>query len=375
MIIDKTYFTHTSIFHLDDVTGCSICELSGRTEFIVRTHDINQLGDLGVKGDYGKKYDPNNDYYDHHQTEMYREDGYMFATAGLVWKHYGKEAIVNIIEEPLSDDMIDEIHQSIDRRLMKGIDAVDADNSFKTKSYCAGGEVKVMNISEMFGYLNSDDINDNDLEFYSAKELMKKIIIKMVDFSYKYIKAKSEFYDNLNIENGVAIASKNFPWRSLVHEHNDNNKDNPIYYIIFPSQRPETEYMMFALSQKNSRNTIFPIEKYDGYEDDKEDNDFIHVGKWCAASDHLSILLKLAEHSMTFEKNEKEKIFFKDLKNLEALVGYVTNTYSSRLRDKIDNIVIVDKNGEEHPKSEMLIKNIKRYYNSRLEIDSMLELN
>ena len=229
MIIDKTYFTHTSIFHLDDVTGCSICELSGRTEFIVRTHDINQLGDLGVKGDYGKKYDPNNDYYDHHQTEMYREDGYMFATAGLVWKHYGKEAIVNIIEEPLSDDMIDEIHQSIDRRLMKGIDAVDADNSFKTKSYCAGGEVKVMNISEMFGYLNSDDINDNDLEFYSAKELMKKIIIKMVDFSYKYIKAKSEFYDNLNIENGVAIASKNFPWRSLVHEHNDNNKDNPIY--------------------------------------------------------------------------------------------------------------------------------------------------
>ncbi len=115
-----TLVTHDQGFHADDVMAYAILqevlEKRGNRWCIVRTRDENIISKGDIIFDVGNDYKPDRNLYDHHQQERAgaRDNGVLYASAGLIWKHFGRELCVS-----------DEMWQSIDRCLIQELDAID----------------------------------------------------------------------------------------------------------------------------------------------------------------------------------------------------------------------------------------------------------
>lgn len=95
-----TIATHDGTFHCDEVVACMLLRelYSGST--IIRTRDEEKLQKATIVVDVGGRYDPSAGRFDHHQLEFTKRwpgcDITQLSSAGLVWLHYGK-AILNQI--------------------------------------------------------------------------------------------------------------------------------------------------------------------------------------------------------------------------------------------------------------------------------------
>ncbi|URD86900.1 UPF0160 protein MYG1 [Musa troglodytarum] len=100
----KRVGTHNGSFHCDEALGCFMIRLTGKFSGaeIVRTRDPQQLEKLDAVLDAGGDYDPMREQYDHHQKGFTEVFGHGFSTklssAGLVYKHYGKEIIAKELQ-------------------------------------------------------------------------------------------------------------------------------------------------------------------------------------------------------------------------------------------------------------------------------------
>ncbi|KAG0498581.1 hypothetical protein HPP92_003272 [Vanilla planifolia] len=127
----KKVGTHNGSFHCDEALGCFMIRLTEKfaDAEIIRSRDPQLLDTLDAVLDVGGVYDPSRDRYDHHQKGFNDVFGHGFNTklssAGLVYKHYGKEIIAKELE-------VDEEHQDVQRlylclykRFIEAVDAID----------------------------------------------------------------------------------------------------------------------------------------------------------------------------------------------------------------------------------------------------------
>lgn len=121
----KKLVTHDSRFHADDVFAYAIFQevLTKRGEgwSLERSRDRGVIDAADIVFDVGEIYDPNTNRYDHHQRGRAgaRPNGILYAAAGLVWKHFGRELCSN-----------DAVWQMIDRGTIQELDAVDNGQDF-----------------------------------------------------------------------------------------------------------------------------------------------------------------------------------------------------------------------------------------------------
>ena len=112
----KLLVTHDGGFHADDVFACAILEIyldkKGEGYEIVRTRDQKIIERADYVFDVGGVYDPSSHRFDHHQKGRAgaRENGIMYAAAGLVWKHFGE----SLTGSPEAVQMIDQRIQALD---------------------------------------------------------------------------------------------------------------------------------------------------------------------------------------------------------------------------------------------------------------------
>ncbi len=117
--------THDQSFHADDVMAYAILqevlERRGACWKLTRSRDESVIARGDIVFDTGNQYDPTTNRYDHHQAERAgaRDNGVMYASAGLVWKHFGREICSS-----------DDVWQSIDRCLIQEIDSGDSGQNY-----------------------------------------------------------------------------------------------------------------------------------------------------------------------------------------------------------------------------------------------------
>jgi len=118
--------THDGIFHADDVFACAILKLIHKDIKIIRTRDNEELSKADVCVDVGRKYDGIKNF-DHHQNIFsLRRNNIPYASAGLIWKHFGRKLIKSLI----AFNHIDEILQTIDAA-DNGINILEVKKEFK----------------------------------------------------------------------------------------------------------------------------------------------------------------------------------------------------------------------------------------------------
>lgn len=130
----KKLFTHDRTVHADDALAAAILRFCYDDIDVVRTRDPLVLREAMMDEnnyfiDIGGKYDPARRLFDHHQTEGagFRDPEkkeWPFATAGLVWRHFGAHAVMNL-HPCLDPESVDEVVRYIDDTVLRYVDAVD----------------------------------------------------------------------------------------------------------------------------------------------------------------------------------------------------------------------------------------------------------
>ena len=108
--------THDGSFHCDEALGCFLLQHTAAYDKaeVVRSRDPEVLSTMDVVIDVGAVYEPENNKFDHHQRGFEEIFGHGFVTklssAGLVYKHFGREIVARVLEFPQDDPRVEKIY-------------------------------------------------------------------------------------------------------------------------------------------------------------------------------------------------------------------------------------------------------------------------
>ncbi|KAJ1372294.1 hypothetical protein KIN20_034413 [Parelaphostrongylus tenuis] len=174
--------THDGKFHCDEVFACFMIKRLNqfRDYTVVRTRDSATLEKCDVVVDVGGVYDHLKRRYDHHQrqfNETMQTLGVLdfntkLSSAGLVYAHYGKQLIAEIIGSSHEDKLVGILYRKLYESFVEAIDAIDngiPQYDGTPRYHIFGG------LSERVGFLNPhwNEVNCNpDERFQQAMELV-----------------------------------------------------------------------------------------------------------------------------------------------------------------------------------------------------------
>lgn len=125
--------THDGSFHCDEALAIGMLKIlprfAGAT--VVRTRNPEVLQGCNIVVDVGAKYEPEKNLFDHHQREFTGTfDGFQtkLSSAGLVYRHFGREILREIISETEDKDIdavVDICYNKVYTEFMEHIDAID----------------------------------------------------------------------------------------------------------------------------------------------------------------------------------------------------------------------------------------------------------
>ncbi len=183
----KKLVTHNGGFHADDVTAYAILKevltKRGETWILERTRDAEVIKNADIAFDIGFEYDTSRNRYDHHQRERAgsRENGILYAAAGLVWKHFGHDLCEN-----------DAVWSQIDRSLISAIDAQDNGQDVIKETYFK--DIIFTQLGQYFYHFEPGPFEETSPEilvskFEEASEFARGIIVRALHNFNEYEKA------------------------------------------------------------------------------------------------------------------------------------------------------------------------------------------
>lgn len=125
-----TIGTHDGSFHCDEALAVSMLKLLPKyaSATVVRTRNPEILGKCSIVVDVGAVYDADTERFDHHQREFTGTlDNYhtKLSSAGLVYKHYGKSIIKEILGCEDSHELVEICYDKVYKNFIEHIDAID----------------------------------------------------------------------------------------------------------------------------------------------------------------------------------------------------------------------------------------------------------
>ncbi|KAK7064207.1 hypothetical protein R3P38DRAFT_3301776 [Favolaschia claudopus] len=117
----KIIGTHNGTFHCDEALACFLLRQTEADPAILETCDIVV--------DVGAIYDESKQLFDHHQRGFTEVFGHGFETklssAGLVYKHFGKEVIATKTQLPVDDPKVLTLWLKMYKQFIEAIDGID----------------------------------------------------------------------------------------------------------------------------------------------------------------------------------------------------------------------------------------------------------
>ncbi|KAJ7706148.1 GAMM1 protein [Mycena rosella] len=127
----KIIGTHNGTFHCDEALAVFLLRQTAtyRDSDVKRTRDPAVLETCDIVVDVGAVYDESKQLFDHHQRGFTEVFGHGFETklssAGLVFKHFGKEVVANTTQLPADDPKVMTLWLKMYKEFIEGIDGND----------------------------------------------------------------------------------------------------------------------------------------------------------------------------------------------------------------------------------------------------------
>ncbi len=204
--------THSGRFHADEVFATAMV-LMIKKMTVVRSRDEEVIAKASLVLDVGGEYCPELGRFDHHQNSftLERANGIPFATAGLIWEHFGQEIFFN---KGLKNDYEAQYAINwVDKKLIADIDAVDNGVYSSDPRPSVSMLVGMMNSSsdddeiQYAAFLNAVDFCTDILNNFIKSAISEaEVIVLLEDFAQK-------------AEDGIMILDKNYPYKDFLYSH------------------------------------------------------------------------------------------------------------------------------------------------------------
>ncbi|KAJ3068995.1 hypothetical protein HDU98_007921 [Podochytrium sp. JEL0797] len=251
-----TIITHSGTFHADETLA--VFMLHNTAQFknapVTRTRDPAVIDAGTVVVDVGGTYEPAKFRFDHHQRgfeEVFdTKHSIKLSSAGLVYKHFGREVIANILNWSPSDARLELVYQKIYDDFVEGFDGVDNGVSqFPAElrpKYRDGTSIS-SRVSKLNPWWNQESSDAVLLEGFH-----KAVVLTGTEFSERvkytalaWLPAREIVATGLNTRfnihpSGKIIAFDQFcPWKEHLHLLEEEQKiesDKQPLYIIYPDE-------------------------------------------------------------------------------------------------------------------------------------------
>lgn len=222
--------THDRVVHADDAFAAGILRIIHPHLQVTRTRDPEVLrAAAGAPNTYlldiGGQYDPEQRLFDHHQQEgagwrNTEAKEWPFATAGLIWKHYGAEAVCRL-HPGLTQDEVHELVQYIDDSVIKYIDAVDCGVRIKTSGPSLSGLIASFNPS---WYEEDEDV------FPLVLDLAQVLLTNLIKRYAGKVLARDKVRKSPISHNGqILVLETCLPWVDVVSAEMPD-----VLFVVYP---------------------------------------------------------------------------------------------------------------------------------------------
>lgn len=269
--------THPGTFHADDVFSTALLSIlfnNGQQLSVYRGVRPYERCNLELVYDIGMEHDPENLAFDHHQFkegEMTRKCGTPYAAFGLLWKHFGTH-------------FGDEVHEKVDERLVKFVDAVD--NGSKVGGYSISSAIWSFNNTDR-GWEKAVDI--------AIDVLSNEIRLVQEEIDGRGIVLSAE-------RRGRTIVLPKFvQWQEPITLRPDYDK---LLYVVFPSLRggwnvQQVPPRPFASEgRKPLPESLFDsglLQEVAG--EGESDSLFVHRGRFIGGASTFEGVMRIAEYA------------------------------------------------------------------------------
>jgi uncharacterized UPF0160 family protein len=221
--------THGGIFHADEVLSVAILSsVLNKPINLLRSRDISQMPYADYVLDMGGEYIPGHGKFDHHQRNGAgcRADGIPYATAGLIWRHFGERYVKTLTSRRLDDCLVPSVCFRVDKTFISPIDALDT-------GYVRPAEGD-LHFSQAVSMFNSDPSNRDlqDSQFLKAVEWVSHALQHAVLSIIDVVSKEAELSEIIKNSHPPTLVLEAFlPWKGLLK----GRKDNRFKRVIYPS--------------------------------------------------------------------------------------------------------------------------------------------
>lgn len=267
----KRAFTHSGVFHADDVFSTALLKILYPNILIERGNQIPDKYD-------GIIFDIGGGEFDHHKkNRRVRDNGVIYGAFGLLWEKYGTQ----VLEQEDAQNFDEEFVQVLDNTDNTGI-----------------SNILSSVISDFNPSWNETEISF-DIAFQNAVAIAKSILKR----KFQRIQSKRKAYYHVKTlleknQGNILILPQALPWKDAL-------KESEIEYVIYPSLR--RGYMVQAvLIDENTLKRPFPKE-WRGKKQEQlklltkiDTLTFCHMSGFLCATDTLEDAKKTAELSQNW---------------------------------------------------------------------------
>lgn len=174
--------THSGTFHADDCFAYAMLRRAIGEHLLSRTRDPDTINAADFVFDVGGVYDHSRRRYDHHMKDRpLRDDGVPYSSAGLIWRHYGRAVLVDLVRD---ETMVDGVWQRVDSQLVVPIDRFDN----------GVGTMDPGSISAVIHQLNPDwdepRVDAVDFAFQDAVDAADRVLVRSIEAAAAHERAK-----------------------------------------------------------------------------------------------------------------------------------------------------------------------------------------
>ncbi|KAK0198434.1 GAMM1 protein [Armillaria mellea] len=321
--------THNGTFHCDEALAVFLLRQTTAYQGadLKRTRDPAILDSCDIVVDVGAIYDEAKQRFDHHQRGFTEVFGHGFTTklssAGLVYKHFGKEVISNRTQVALDDPKIQTLWLKMYEEFIEAIDG--GDNGIPRypedikPAYKSGGTSLPSRVAALNPAWNQPvDAQGMDDRFLTASSLTGQEFFAKLDFyANAWLPARDILVDALANSKkdadptGKIILFEQFlPWKASPFydpQTCESQTQGQAIYVVYPDEMAKAWRIQAVPIAQDSFESRKPLpEQWRGLRDDELTNVtgvqggiFVHASGFIGGNQTKEGALKLAQLALT----------------------------------------------------------------------------
>ncbi|PRP88546.1 UPF0160 protein MYG1, mitochondrial-like [Planoprotostelium fungivorum] len=313
--------THDGTFHCDEALACFMLKQTAefRDSEVTRSRDPKVLDEQDIVVDVGGVYDATKLRFDHHQIGFdHTLDGYKtkLSSAGLVYKHYGREIIKNLTGKD-DEKTINIIFDKVYKYFVEEIDGVDNGvNQYETEN---PAKYRVTTtLGARVASLNPDwnDASPNpNASFVKAMNLTGEEFTEKVNYfanswfpAREIVESAFDKREQVDPSGEIIVLEKHCPWKSHLYDlEKEKNLEGVIKFALFGDQNGSWRVQAISKTESSFSNRVDLLWK--GMRDKElseasgiENGVFVHISGFIGGNKTKEGALEMARKSLAASK-------------------------------------------------------------------------